>query len=49
MTQTHTRKTGDLTTSAGKLRLTVAQETAISVKRMSEALTTLVPRTQRSA
>jgi hypothetical protein len=50
MTQTHTRKAGDLTTSAGKLRLTAAQQSAISVKRMSEALTGVaVPRTQRSA
>jgi hypothetical protein len=38
MTHTHTRKTGDLSTSAGKPLLTAAAEGAILVKRMSEAL-----------
>jgi hypothetical protein len=38
MTQSHSR-TGDLTTSTGKLLLTAARKGAILVKRMSEALT----------
>jgi hypothetical protein len=37
MTHTHS-KTGDITTSAGKLLLMAADERAISAKRMSEAL-----------
>jgi hypothetical protein len=48
MTHTHS-KTGDITTSGGKPLLTAADERAISVKRMSEALMGFVPRTQRSA